>query len=78
MGLEIFILWLYMIFERLVQIIHVNCAENFHTLALDNVPIFGAHNRTSAYRFVTLVDVSSQFSMSLEREGYVRVLCICC
>lgn len=33
-------------------------AENFHTLALDNVPIFGAHNRTSAYRFVTLVDVS--------------------
>ncbi|KAG0608486.1 hypothetical protein M758_8G109300 [Ceratodon purpureus] len=31
--------------------------KNFHTLALDNVPIFGAHNRTSAYRFVTLVDV---------------------
>ena len=38
-------------------------AENFHTLALDNVPIFGAHNRTSAYRFVTLVDVSFPFSI---------------
>lgn len=33
-------------------------AENFHTLALDNVPLFGAHNRSAAYRFVTLVDVS--------------------
>ncbi|KAJ0766935.1 putative hexokinase [Helianthus annuus] len=32
-------------------------AENFHTLALDGVPIFGLHNRTAAYRFVTLVDV---------------------
>ncbi|KAG0556196.1 hypothetical protein KC19_11G033800 [Ceratodon purpureus] len=31
--------------------------KNFHTLALDNVPIFGSHNRSSAYRFVTLVDV---------------------
>jgi len=31
--------------------------EHFHTLALEGVPIFGAHNRTSAYRFVTLVDV---------------------
>ncbi|KAM7472881.1 hypothetical protein LguiA_011064 [Lonicera macranthoides] len=29
----------------------------FHTLALDGVPIFGLHNRTAAYRFVTLVDV---------------------
>lgn len=29
----------------------------FHTLALDNIPIFGLHNRTAAYRFVTLVDV---------------------
>lgn len=33
-------------------------AENFHTVALDGVPIFGLHNRTAAYRFVTLVDVS--------------------
>lgn len=32
--------------------------KNFHTLALDSVPIFGSHNRSSAYRFVTLVDVS--------------------
>jgi len=31
--------------------------KHFHTLALEGVPIFGAHNRTSAYRFVTLVDV---------------------
>nr|XP_024360156.1 AFG1-like ATPase isoform X3 [Physcomitrium patens] len=31
--------------------------KNFHTLALDSVPIFGSHNRSSAYRFVTLVDV---------------------
>jgi hypothetical protein len=32
-------------------------AESFHTLALDGVPVFGSHNRSSAYRFVTLVDV---------------------
>ncbi|XP_044464945.1 AFG1-like ATPase [Mangifera indica] len=31
--------------------------KDFHTLALDGVPIFGLHNRTAAYRFVTLVDV---------------------
>lgn len=31
--------------------------KSFHTLALDGVPIFGLHNRTAAYRFVTLVDV---------------------
>ncbi|XVF47842.1 hypothetical protein PTKIN_Ptkin03bG0143200 [Pterospermum kingtungense] len=31
--------------------------KNFHTLALEDVPIFGLHNRTAAYRFVTLVDV---------------------
>ncbi|KAD6794959.1 hypothetical protein R6Q59_021137 [Mikania micrantha] len=31
--------------------------KNFHTLALDDVPVFGLHNRTAAYRFVTLVDV---------------------
>ncbi|KAF2285886.1 hypothetical protein GH714_008711 [Hevea brasiliensis] len=30
--------------------------KNFHTLALEGVPIFGLHNRTAAYRFVTLVD----------------------
>ena len=34
-------------------------ADKFHTLALDGVPIFGIHNRTAAYRFVTLVDVGS-------------------
>lgn len=37
--------------------------ENYHTLALDNVPIFGLHNRTAAYRFVTLVDVSLFYSL---------------
>lgn len=31
--------------------------KKYHTLALDGVPIFGLHNRTAAYRFVTLVDV---------------------
>ncbi|XP_042383000.1 AFG1-like ATPase [Zingiber officinale] len=31
--------------------------KKFHTLALEGVPKFGIHNRTAAYRFVTLVDV---------------------
>ncbi|OAY77010.1 Lactation elevated protein 1 [Ananas comosus] len=31
--------------------------KKFHTLALEGVPKFGLHNRTAAYRFVTLVDV---------------------
>ncbi|KAG5559600.1 hypothetical protein RHGRI_009212 [Rhododendron griersonianum] len=31
--------------------------KRFHTLALEGVPIFALHNRTAAYRFVTLVDV---------------------
>ncbi|KAH7688237.1 ATPase AFG1-like protein [Dioscorea alata] len=31
--------------------------KKFHTLALDGVPKFSLHNRTAAYRFVTLVDV---------------------
>ncbi|KAG6514650.1 hypothetical protein ZIOFF_025019 [Zingiber officinale] len=30
--------------------------KKFHTLALEGVPKFGIHNRTAAYRFVTLVD----------------------
>lgn len=41
--------------------------KNFHTLALDGVPIFGLHNRTAAYRFVTLVDVMY--------ENKTRLLC---
>ncbi|KAK9837545.1 hypothetical protein WJX84_004210 [Apatococcus fuscideae] len=32
-------------------------AEEFHTLALENVPIFDAASRSEAYRFLTLVDV---------------------
>ncbi|KAJ7554939.1 hypothetical protein O6H91_05G016100 [Diphasiastrum complanatum] len=31
--------------------------QHFHTLALDGVPKFGSHNRVSAYRFVTLIDI---------------------
>ncbi|EYU37126.1 hypothetical protein MIMGU_mgv11b018242mg, partial [Erythranthe guttata] len=30
--------------------------KNFHTLALEGVPIFGFSNKSAAYRFVTLVD----------------------
>ncbi|XP_041022241.1 AFG1-like ATPase [Juglans microcarpa x Juglans regia] len=41
--------------------------KNFHTLALEGVPIFGLHNRTAAYRFVTLVDVMY--------ENKARMLC---
>ncbi|KAJ9162913.1 hypothetical protein P3X46_022650 [Hevea brasiliensis] len=41
--------------------------KNFHTLALEGVPIFGLHNRTAAYRFVTLVDVMY--------ENRARLLC---
>ncbi|KAJ8767508.1 hypothetical protein K2173_017552 [Erythroxylum novogranatense] len=41
--------------------------NKFHTLALDCVPIFGLHNRTAAYRFVTLVDVMY--------ENHARLLC---
>ncbi|KAM7259638.1 hypothetical protein ACFE04_015379 [Oxalis oulophora] len=38
-----------------------------HTLALDGIPIFGLHNRTTAYWFVTLVDVMY--------ENKARLLC---
>jgi predicted ATPase len=38
-------------------------AESFHTLALDGVPVFGSHIRSSAYRFVTLVDVRSSLCL---------------
>ncbi|XP_062105806.1 uncharacterized protein LOC133817335 [Humulus lupulus] len=41
--------------------------KNFHTLALDGVPIFGLYNRPAAFRFVTLVDVM------YENKG--RLLC---
>ncbi|PKA67053.1 hypothetical protein AXF42_Ash004544 [Apostasia shenzhenica] len=42
--------------------------EKFHTLALDGVPKFGIHNRSAAYRFVTLIDVMY--------ENKARLLCI--
>lgn len=41
--------------------------EKFHTLALDGVPKFSIHNRSAAYRFVTLVDVMY--------ENKARLLC---
>ncbi|GMH04116.1 hypothetical protein Nepgr_005955 [Nepenthes gracilis] len=41
--------------------------KKFHTLALEGVPIFGLHNRTAAYRFVTLIDVMY--------ESKARLLC---
>ncbi|XP_068647699.1 uncharacterized protein [Aristolochia californica] len=41
--------------------------KKFHTLALEGVPRFGPHNRTAAYRFVTLVDVMY--------ENKARLLC---
>ncbi|PIN21888.1 putative ATPase [Handroanthus impetiginosus] len=41
--------------------------KKFHTLALEDVPIFGLSNRTAAYRFVTLVDVMY--------ENRARLLC---
>ncbi|TXG60885.1 hypothetical protein EZV62_012248 [Acer yangbiense] len=41
--------------------------KRFHTLALEGVPILGLDNRTSAYRFVTLVDVMY--------ENRARLLC---
>ncbi|KAJ7979564.1 Lactation elevated protein 1 [Quillaja saponaria] len=41
--------------------------KKFHTLALEGVPIFGLHNKSAAYRFVTLVDVIY--------ENKARLLC---
>ncbi|XP_027177198.1 AFG1-like ATPase isoform X1 [Coffea eugenioides] len=41
--------------------------KKFHTLALEGVPRLGLHNRTAAYRFVTLVDVMY--------ENRARLLC---
>ncbi|KAI4335499.1 hypothetical protein L6164_014139 [Bauhinia variegata] len=41
--------------------------KNFHTLALEGIPIFGLHNKSAAYRFVTLIDVIY--------ENRARLLC---
>ncbi|CAI7916584.1 unnamed protein product [Closterium sp. NIES-54] len=35
--------------------------KNFHTIAMEGIPIFGASNRGAAYRFVTLIDVSEHY-----------------
>ncbi|KAL0891303.1 hypothetical protein Bca101_015286 [Brassica carinata] len=67
------LLWLPLICRSansLSQILSSSCpdvAEKFHTLALEGVPVFGLHNRTAAYRFVTLVDVMY--------ENRARLLC---
>jgi predicted ATPase len=36
---------------------YIALAESFSTLALADVPLFGAANISAAYRFVTLIDV---------------------
>eukprot|EP00250_Pteridium_aquilinum_P015855 c22803_g1_i1 orf=279-1796(-) len=36
---------------------YIGLFDKFHTLALEGIPTFGSHNRVSAYRFVTLIDV---------------------
>lgn len=36
---------------------YIALAENFSTLALADVPLFGGPNISAAYRFVTLIDV---------------------
>ena len=36
---------------------YIALAHHYHTLALADVPVFHAKNRSAAYRFVTLVDV---------------------
>lgn len=36
---------------------YIALCNEFHTIAVSNVPVFNAANRAMAYRFVTLVDV---------------------
>jgi predicted ATPase len=36
---------------------YIALCNEFHTIAVSNVPVFNAANRATAYRFVTLVDV---------------------
>ncbi|CAH9142312.1 unnamed protein product [Cuscuta epithymum] len=51
---------------------YLGLCKKFHTVALDGVPIFGLHNRTAAYRFVTLVDVmyENKARMICTAEGF--------
>lgn len=37
---------------------YIALCDDFHTILVDGVPIFGAATRSGAYRFVTLVDVA--------------------
>ncbi|KAH0902546.1 hypothetical protein HID58_042049 [Brassica napus] len=43
--------------------------KKFHTLALEGVPMFGLHNRTAAYRFVTLVMYETKARLLCTAEG---------
>ncbi|KAE8711237.1 putative Clathrin assembly protein [Hibiscus syriacus] len=54
---------------QLVEVVmdYFGLFKNFHTLALEGIPKLGLHNRTAAYRFVTLVDVMY--------ENKARLLC---
>uniref|UniRef100_A0A9I9ELY7 Uncharacterized protein n=1 Tax=Cucumis melo TaxID=3656 RepID=A0A9I9ELY7_CUCME len=51
--------------------------KKFHTPAFEGVPIFGLHNRTTAYCFVTLVDINLKYSPScaLARVHGTVVIC---
>ena len=46
---------------------YIALCQQFHTLVVDGVPQFHAGNRSTAYRFVTLVDVVY--------EERVRLIC---
>ncbi|KAK7265339.1 hypothetical protein RJT34_32958 [Clitoria ternatea] len=46
---------------------YIGLFKNFHTLALEGIPIFGLQNKSAAHRFVTLVDMIY--------ENKVRLLC---
>ncbi|KAK3276426.1 hypothetical protein CYMTET_15491 [Cymbomonas tetramitiformis] len=46
---------------------HLLVPERFHTIALQDIPVFNADNRPTAYRFVTLIDVMY--------ENKTRLLC---
>ncbi|GBG00285.1 hypothetical protein Rsub_12964 [Raphidocelis subcapitata] len=44
---------------------YISLASSFHTVALGGVPVFGPHNRSAAYRFVTLIDVLYEHRVKL-------------
>ena len=48
-------------------------AEEFHTLVLDGIPCFGASNINGAYRFVTLIDVSSSPKINMKVDPIDKI-----